>query len=228
VGGVDAFVTRLDTSGTVLLYSTFIGGNANDDANGVATGGDGAVYVAGETNSPVFPVTPGAYQTSIDWSLYVGSEDGFAVKLHASLADGSQGLTKFGSGTVGCSGPQVLWANSTPQIGNPYFAVTCSAAPATALGLLVIASDPDVAGSDSLGLGLTLHFSLTSPSILGFDMPSDPFGAGLTKIPIPNDPLLQGAHFAAQGIWLWGTGACSPMPTPFGLSSSNGLAIRVQ
>jgi hypothetical protein len=55
-GGYDAFVTRLNSTGTALVESTFFGGNGSDAANAVAYGDSNAVYVAGQTQSLNYPI----------------------------------------------------------------------------------------------------------------------------------------------------------------------------
>lgn len=53
---VDAFVSKLDPTGTFLEYSTYFGGSANDYGNGVAIDASGNAYVVGQTHSPpIFP-----------------------------------------------------------------------------------------------------------------------------------------------------------------------------
>jgi Bacterial Ig-like domain (group 3)/Beta-propeller repeat/Abnormal spindle-like microcephaly-assoc'd, ASPM-SPD-2-Hydin len=54
-GGNDAFVTKLDPSGSVLVYSTYLGGSFTDGANGVAVDSTGSAYVTGYTSSNNFP-----------------------------------------------------------------------------------------------------------------------------------------------------------------------------
>jgi hypothetical protein len=78
-GGEDAFVSKLDTSGTVLLYSTYIGGSGDEVATGIAIQGPSRVYVTGYTfpRLPIaYPTTSGAYQTS-----NAGQSDGFLTEL---------------------------------------------------------------------------------------------------------------------------------------------------
>jgi RHS repeat-associated protein len=68
------FVSKLNQSGTGLLYSTFVSGIHFSTANGdiaqntdlvsIAVDSTGHAYVAGSTNSSDFPVTPGALMTA--------------------------------------------------------------------------------------------------------------------------------------------------------------------
>ena len=55
----DAFVAKLDPTGSKLLYSTFLGGSADDGASGIALDAAGNVYIAGTLNSATgFPGAP--------------------------------------------------------------------------------------------------------------------------------------------------------------------------
>ena len=78
-GAVDAFVTKLDPTGSTLVYSTFLGGTGSDSGGGVAVDAAGAAYLTGSSCSADFPVTAGAYDTSIG-----GSCDAFVAKLDAA------------------------------------------------------------------------------------------------------------------------------------------------
>lgn len=60
----DGFVLKLDPAGGVI-YSTRLGGENNDQGDAVTLDADGNVYVVGTTASKTFPVTAGAYQTSL-------------------------------------------------------------------------------------------------------------------------------------------------------------------
>ncbi|MGH3184568.1 MAG: SBBP repeat-containing protein, partial [Streptosporangiaceae bacterium] len=55
----DAFIAKIKPDGTALIYSTYLGGNGDDEANGIAVDSTGAAYVAGFTSSTNFPVTAG-------------------------------------------------------------------------------------------------------------------------------------------------------------------------
>jgi hypothetical protein len=61
-GGDTAFLTEVNPAGNGLLYSTFLGGSVEDSGYGMALGSGGAVYLAGYTSSPDFPVTADALQ----------------------------------------------------------------------------------------------------------------------------------------------------------------------
>lgn len=74
-GLADAFVTRLDSTGTSVLFSTFLGGSLDDNARGVALDGNGNIYVAGDTASSNFH-TQSPYQTGI-----AGGVDGWVAKI---------------------------------------------------------------------------------------------------------------------------------------------------
>ena len=75
----DVFVTKLDSSGSTIAYSTFIGGNAFDSGNGIAVDGAGAAYVAGFSGSLNYPTTPGSFDTTQN-----GGSDAFVSKLDPS------------------------------------------------------------------------------------------------------------------------------------------------
>jgi hypothetical protein len=115
-------------------------------------------------------------------------------------------------------------------IGTPNFSFTCTNAPRSTLGLVLIGTAADLAGSDPFSLGILFHVDLfTSTTFLGFDCYSDAGGTSLTPPgPIPNNPGLIGSPFVAQGIWLENAGAglyCSP--SPIGLVSSEGIQFVI-
>jgi hypothetical protein len=90
--GVDAFITKVNTAGNGILYSTYIGGTANDWAYDVAVADPGFAYVTGYTSASDFP-SVNAYQpssggfvdaflcklnfdgTAFDFSTYLGGSD---------------------------------------------------------------------------------------------------------------------------------------------------------
>jgi hypothetical protein len=81
-GGRDVFVTKLNATGTALVYSTYIGGSDDDRGNAIAVDGSGNAYVTGWTTSTDYDVTPGAFQTTNG-----GGNDVFVTKLNATGTD---------------------------------------------------------------------------------------------------------------------------------------------
>ena len=59
-----AFVAKFNSTGTALVYCTYLSGSENDAADAIAVDGAGDAFVAGATASPDFPVTTGSFQTS--------------------------------------------------------------------------------------------------------------------------------------------------------------------
>ncbi len=62
-GTGDAFVTKIDASGSSLIYSTYLGGSGFDRVNGIAIDTGGSAYIAGFTNSTDFPTVSALYKT---------------------------------------------------------------------------------------------------------------------------------------------------------------------
>ena len=79
-GQYDAFVTKINSAGSALVYSTYLGGNDNDNGFGIAADSSGNAYVTGFTYSSNFP-TANAIQPSRK-----GTSDAFVTKIKA---DGS-------------------------------------------------------------------------------------------------------------------------------------------
>jgi len=109
-GGEDVFVTKLNATGTALVYSTYIGGFLDDEGNAIAVDGSGNAYVTGETNSTDYDVTPGAFQTTFGG----GWADVFVTKLNAT------GTALVYSTYIGGSGGEVGRGIAVDGSGNAY------------------------------------------------------------------------------------------------------------
>jgi Beta-propeller repeat len=75
----DAFVTKLNASGSTLAYSTFLGGGDLDQGSGIAVDGSDRAYVTGFTSSTDYPTTPGAFDRTFN-----DGGDVFVTKLNAA------------------------------------------------------------------------------------------------------------------------------------------------
>lgn len=110
-GSTDAFVTKIKADGSGLIFSTYLGGSGDENEfSSLAIAQDGSVYVAGQTSSLNFPVTPNAYQ-----AFNAGNFNIFVTKL---AADGSSILysTYFGG-----SGFDLAAQMALDPRGNLYF-----------------------------------------------------------------------------------------------------------
>src|SRR5262245_2742639 len=75
----DAFVTKLNSTGSAVVYSTYLGASAVEYGSRIAVDAGGNAYIAGSTSSPDFPTTPGAFDPTAN-----GGFDVFVTKLNAS------------------------------------------------------------------------------------------------------------------------------------------------
>ncbi len=123
----DAFISRLDASGSILLYSTYLGGSDYDRANGIGVDSAGSAYVTGETQSINFPLQ-NPYQ-----SYLYGAYDAFVSKLsstgsaldYSTFLGGSSYET--GSGIAVDAGGSAYVTGQTSSSGLPVFFPTRNA-----------------------------------------------------------------------------------------------------
>ncbi|MEW5957830.1 MAG: SBBP repeat-containing protein [Chloroflexota bacterium] len=73
----DAFVLKLNPAGSSLVYSTFLGGSIGDSGRAIVLDNAGSAYITGRTDSPDFPATPDAFDTSYNG----GGNDIFVARL---------------------------------------------------------------------------------------------------------------------------------------------------
>jgi uncharacterized protein (TIGR03437 family) len=110
-----AFVSKLNPSGSGLVYSTLVGGSGSETVAGIRVDAAGAAYVAGSTTSADFPVTAGAFQIAAAKSTnpYTPISNGFVLKLNAT---GSAALyATYLSGSQG-SVPQAIALTATGEV----------------------------------------------------------------------------------------------------------------
>ncbi len=207
-GDSDAFVSKLNANGTQLLWSTYLGGDPNggggqDRIFGLDVDVAGGVYVTGTTDSELFPVTPGAFQTTIP-----GSSDSFAAKL---LPNGTGFAWATYIGAWGFAGSTAMWDIQVDPAGNalvigeanePTFSVTPDAFQPVFIGPLPSSGDMLFCKLDAIGEGLVYATWLggtgtDGPGELVLDPSSDDavlaFGGG------PNLPTTAGAYQASYG-----------------------------
>jgi len=104
--GGNAFVTKLNPTGSALVYSTYLGGSRDDSASGLAVDGSGNAYISGTANSADFPVTQGAFQTTN--RAAVGS-NAFVAKLNLGATLAGPSITSVAVANGGTDIAQNAW-----------------------------------------------------------------------------------------------------------------------
>lgn len=92
----DAFIAKLDPTGTALLFSTYFGGDSIDEGVGITADSAGSIYVTGLTDSTNLPVMPpdAAFRTTNS-----GDFDAFVTKLSGSGGTYNNAYTTYLGGT---------------------------------------------------------------------------------------------------------------------------------
>ncbi len=116
-GGSDGFVSKLNSQGSALVYSTLIGGSGKDAIYAVAVDPTGSACLTGATESTDFPITRDAPQTVIK-----GKADAILAKLDAS------GSALAYSAYLGGSGSDDGLGIALDPAGNLYVAVEAESA----------------------------------------------------------------------------------------------------
>jgi uncharacterized protein (TIGR03437 family) len=118
----DAFLAKIDPTGSKILYATYWGGSSADVAYAIGLDAAGNAYLAGGTSSADFPVTAGAFQTRYagppaDPTAPDPAGDAFVVKFSPSGA--ALWSTYWGGASA-----DVAYALTLDSAGNVYFAGT--------------------------------------------------------------------------------------------------------
>jgi hypothetical protein len=196
-GQSDAFVARYEPDGS-MSYGTYIGGGADEAGMDIESDGAGGVVLCGETNSANFPITPGAFDLSYDFSSI---PDGFLTSLEFirfPFVFGDAKINSLGS-----------WASLStvgfPSLTGTGFTIWVDSAYWNSTGLFFYSEVPGVipfAGGQILmsppfqrtplqelgWLGSAGHEVAIDPTMVGttryyqfwYVDPGDPFGVGLS------------------------------------------------
>jgi hypothetical protein len=117
-GRVDAFVTRLNSEGSALVYSTYLGGSDTDAGNAIAVDAKGNAYLTGDTRSTDFPTTAGAFQPTFVGGPFdeLGERvrDAFVTKLNPT------GSALIYSTFLGGNGSDSGYGIAVDAAGNAY------------------------------------------------------------------------------------------------------------
>jgi hypothetical protein len=111
-GAANAFVSKLNSNGSALVYSTYLGGSADEFANGIAVDSTGNAYITGFASSTDFPLV-GALQHTYGG----GNSDAFLTVMDPN---GNPSFSTFLGGSGGDQGNGIAVDSS----GNAYLAGT--------------------------------------------------------------------------------------------------------
>ncbi len=204
----DAFVARLSSPASVLLYSSFLEGSSWESAHGVEMLGNGSATVVGQTFAFDFPTTPGAFDTT-----HGGSADAFVLRTDLLPV----GASRYGTSTPGCAGALAIGVTAIPQVGSATFGLTCAGASPNAIGLLGISAAALAAPIPVSGAAVWIH----PAALFVLLATSDGAGGAVVPLPIPPSAVLAGGQVFSQFAW---PDACAPG----GLSASNAIQVVVQ
>ena len=112
VAGSDAFVAKLNASGSQLVYSTYLGGSSSEMGSGISVDETGKVLVVGNTYSTDFPLASAIQSTR----GAVG--DAFIAELNA------QGSALLSSSYLGGDGDDIAWDVALDTSGRAYLTGT--------------------------------------------------------------------------------------------------------
>jgi hypothetical protein len=121
VGGTNAFITKLNSAGSSLIYSTYLGGSTSDTATAIAVDSSGNAYVTGETQSLDFPTTSGSFQPKFTTSTAFASTNaasswsntGLTVPTALIVPDPVNASTLYAATTEGVTLPTAGLLKST-------------------------------------------------------------------------------------------------------------------
>jgi len=178
------FITKVNSTGTALLFSTYLGGaESNDNGFGIALDGSSNIYVTGMTNrdgtTMDFPITNGAYQ-----STHAGSTDVFVSKLNAT------GTALQYSTFIGGPGADAGYDLAIDRFGNAYLLAQSDSTFPTTTGayLRTMAGEGDnvVVKFNSSGSALIYSTFIggsgrEAPASLGIDTSGNVYLAGQTE-----------------------------------------------
>ena len=174
-GSLDGFVTKLNPTGTALVYSTYLGGSDADFGGfAIAVDASGNAYIGGSTRSSDFPTTPGAFQTTkpglagvnsatvtelnamgsaLIYSTYLGGTNSYVYNEQVSgIAVDAAGNAYVSGITAATDFPTTPGAlqTSSPGLGNQPFVAKLNASGSG----LVYSTYLGGSGSSSSGMGV--------------------------------------------------------------------------
>ncbi|RLB58196.1 MAG: hypothetical protein DRI90_17015, partial [Deltaproteobacteria bacterium] len=118
----DAFLSRLDATGSKLIYSTLLGGSNGEEARVLSLDAAGNTTIVGTTGSGDFPITKGAMSSKIKGPVYNWTAEGFVARLSHDAKMLLYSSYLGGSGSEGILGVSTLPDGDVIVAGSTYSA----------------------------------------------------------------------------------------------------------
>ncbi|HKP93215.1 MAG TPA: SBBP repeat-containing protein [Chthoniobacterales bacterium] len=118
-GGTDAFVAKINAAGSALVYSTYLGGGAQDSGEGIKADASGNAYVAGFTQSTNFPTANAIQPVNGGTTI---TQDAFVTKINAT------GSALVYSTYLGGTGGEIAFGIAVNGAGEAYVAGSTASA----------------------------------------------------------------------------------------------------
>lgn len=135
-----------------------------------------------------------------------------------------RGVTRYGTSTPGCAGPQKLKMAGAASLGD-WFYFGCDNVEPGSLGVALITDSQDIAGNDIFNIGVTLYVDfIFATEVFALDTYGTPTGHSVSGALVPNNALLVGNDYYLQQLNYWTTCAVGPM----NLSGTDALKIVIQ
>lgn len=133
-GDVDAVVSKLNSSGTALTWSTFVGGSGDDRAWAMCLDGNRNVYFTGYCNNGNYPTTSGAYDRTFNAVADLVAtriDDGGATLGYSTYIGGTGNDQGFG---IAIDGTNAIYVTGKTDNGTEPYPTTTGAYDVTANG----------------------------------------------------------------------------------------------
>jgi len=208
-GAIDAFLVRLNPSGTRVLYGSYFGGASDNAGNDIVATSTGRTTMVGGTKPP-YPTTANAFQPnplSTTWH-------GFATTLYLL----HEGVRRRGESTPSCLGPLQLNTWSMALAGDSGFGFYLCGAPPSSSGWLLLGqpgSGPTTVGNAQLWLD-------PAQGIRRMSIQTD--AEGYAEVPLALPAGSAGFGFAAQAL-IRNTSSCIGSGV---FAASNAVTITIQ
>jgi hypothetical protein len=209
----EGFLVKLTWTGSALLYGSFVGGDGNDEIDGVQLDANGWAYAAG--------VTLGSSAASfLPCSFFnggaCGAEEAWTAKFELPA---SPSVTVVGQGCasspLGGLAPTPTMTSTLPTLGETLLLSGVNCAPAVP-GLVILSVVPGFALP--VNPWCTVYFDVFSLMPLSAYIP-DPFGAWVSAIYVQDEPSWSGAVVRVQSV------AINAM-SPWGFELTNALDLE--